>query len=154
MAIELQVAKACEHEKIPPVGWFNDWFEIILDQVGDPRRNLEVSVRICDSEESCALNRNYRGIDKPTNVLSFPANIDLKDFSHVLGDLAICWDVLSTESRDQNKDLVDHASHLFIHGILHLLGYTHDDARLASFMEKIEIETLARQNVADPYRGL
>ena len=45
MAIELQVAKACEHEKIPPVGWFNDWFEIVLDQVGDPRRNLEVSVR-------------------------------------------------------------------------------------------------------------
>lgn len=151
MLIELQIANECDREEIPDPSWFSEWFEILLDEIGCQRESLEVSVRICGIEESRLLNRNYRSIDKPTNVLSFPAEFESEEFSYLLGDLVICWDLLIAESRDQRKTLLDHASHLFIHGLLHLLGYTHEEDALASQMEKVEIETLARRNIRDPY---
>ncbi len=151
MLIELQIANECDREEIPDPSWFSEWFEILLDEIGCQRESLEVSVRICGIEESRLLNRNYRSIDKPTNVLSFPAEFESEEFSYLLGDLVICWDLLIAESRDQRKTLLDHASHLFIHGLLHLLGYTHEEDALAHQMEKVEIETLARRNIRDPY---
>ena len=151
MLIELQIANECDREEIPDSSWFSEWFEILLDEIGCQRESLEVSIRICGIEESRLLNRNYRSIDKPTNVLSFPAELESEEFSYLLGDLVICWDLLIAESRDQRKTLLDHASHLFIHGLLHLLGYTHEEDALASQMEKVEIETLARRNIRDPY---
>jgi len=151
MPIELQVANECNFEEIPETAWFDDWFGVVLDEIEDRRKNLEVSIRICGVDESRLLNRNYRSIDKPTNVLSFPADIESEEFSHVLGDLVICWDLLIAESRDQNKTLMDHASHLLVHGLLHLLGYTHEEDKLAARMEKIEIEALNRRNISNPY---
>jgi len=151
MLIELQIADECDSQEIPDVAWFNEWFEIVLDEIGCLRESLEVSIRICGIEESRSLNLNYRSIDKPTNVLSFPAELESEQFSYVLGDLVICWDLLIAESRDQHKALLDHASHLFIHGLLHLLGYTHEEDALASQMERVEVETLARRKVSDPY---
>ena len=151
MLIELQIADECDSQEIPDLAWFNEWFEIVLEEVGCLRESLEVSVRICGIEESRSLNRNYRSIDKPTNVLSFPAELESEQFSYVLGDLVICWDLLIAESRDQHKKLLDHTSHLFIHGLLHLLGYTHEEEALASQMERVEVEALARRNVSDPY---
>ena len=151
MPIELQVAAECKFEEIPGIDWFNEWLEIVLDAAGDLRENLEVSIRICGIDESCSLNGNYRSINKPTNVLSFPADIESEEFSYVLGDLVICWDLLIAESRDQNKAVVDHASHLLVHGLLHLLGYTHEEDQLAKQMEEIEIEALARRHITNPY---
>ena len=151
MPIELQVANECDFEEIPEKTWFDEWFGVVLDEIGDERKNLEVSVRICAVDESRFLNLNYRSIDKPTNVLSFPADIESEEFSHVLGDLVICWDLLIAESRDQNKTLTDHASHLLIHGLLHLLGFTHEEDNLATQMENIEIEVLGKRNISNPY---
>ena len=153
MPIELQVANECDFEEIPEKAWFDEWFGVVLDEIADERKNLEVSVRICGVDESRFLNLNYRSIDKPTNVLSFPADIESEEFSHVLGDLVICWDLLIAESRGQNKTLMDHASHLLIHGLLHLLGFTHEKDNLATQMEKIEIEILGKRNISNPYEG-
>ena len=98
----------------------------------------EMCVRLCDEAESQALNRDYRDRDKPTNVLP-------------LGDLAICWPIVVQEARQQYKTTSHHLSHLFIHGVLHLMGWDHEAPAEALAMEKIECAALAQLNIADPY---
>ncbi len=116
----------------------------------------ELLIRIVDTVESQDLNRDYRGKDKPTNVLSFPSELPeylIEELGcHPLGDLVICWPVVEQEAGDQGKAVLDHLAHLVIHGSLHLLGYDHElgDAE-AEAMEALERQALAALGINDPY---
>jgi probable rRNA maturation factor len=92
------------------------------------------------------LNAQFRGMDRPTNVLSFPSNE-----TAYLGDVAISYGTLAREARDQGKQFAAHAAHLAIHGVLHLLGHDHVVDKEAAAMEAIEVRLLARLGIADPY---
>ena len=115
----------------------------------DPDR--VVVVRICHDNESAELNGQYLGKHYPTNVLSFPFD-DSDKRSVPLGNLAICWSVLVRESLDQGKSLLDHLAHLFLLGGLHLLNFDHQTESSAEQMEAIEIRTLAKMQIDNPYR--
>lgn len=123
-------------------------------QLEDARLRREVCVRVCDADESQALNEQYRGKDNPTNVLSFPADpalADLAEHDAPLGDLAVCWPVVLAEAAAQDKAPADHLLHLFVHGVLHLLGFDHEHEQEARDMEQLEVQILARLGIADPY---
>ena len=92
-----------------------------------------------------ALNRDFRGKDKPTNVLSFPGR------DGYAGDIAIAYGVTAREAKAAAKSLADHATHLVVHGVLHLAGYDHERPKDASVMEPLEVKILKRLGVADPY---
>ncbi len=115
------------------------------------RLAAEVCIRICERAASQALNREYRERDNPTNVLSFPAEVDLPAELSLLGDIALCWPIVITEAQVQGKPLTAHAAHLTVHGVLHLAGYDHQDEAEAEEMEAMECTILARLNIANPY---
>ncbi|HLH12765.1 MAG TPA: rRNA maturation RNase YbeY [Methylovirgula sp.] len=108
----------------------------------------ELSVLLCDDAFIRGLNRQWRGQDKPTNVLSFPA---ATTFTPALGDIAIAYETTAQEAAAEGKSLSDHFIHLLIHGFLHLIGYDHRDEAEAAVMEKLEREVLAELGIADPY---
>lgn len=107
---------------------------------------LECAVLLTDAVEMQSLNARWRGQDKPTNVLSFPAPDGFGQ-----GDIALGYEVVAEEARAQGKSLTAHATHLLVHGFLHLLGYDHMDEADAKAMEVREREILAQLNIADPY---
>ena len=111
----------------------------------------EVALRLVGPAESRRLNRHYRGKDKPTNVLSFPARIAPAVTPRPLGDLVICPQVLKREAREQGKAERAHWAHLVVHGVLHLLGYDHEDDGDARRMERREVTVLRRLGFANPY---
>ncbi len=114
----------------------------------------QLGVRVVGRAESRRLNARYRGRDKPTNVLSFPAAaLPARSPERPLGDLVICPDVLRAEARDQGKSLRAHWAHLIVHGALHLVGYDHERASDAARMERREISVLRRLGFANPYRS-
>jgi len=105
----------------------------------------DLCVVLADDELQRQLNRDYRGRDKPTNVLSFdgaPA---------ALGDVVLALETVAAEAQQQGKRLADHVAHLVVHGVLHLMGYDHEKQSEASRMERLEIEILDRLGVANPY---
>jgi len=112
----------------------------------------ELSIRIVSIEESQSLNAQYRGKDKPTNVLSFES--DLPDFvpSAFLGDLVICAQIVANEALEQQKTLEHHWAHMCIHGMLHLMGLDHIQDADAHEMESLEITILAKLGIDDPYQ--
>jgi len=113
-----------------------------------------VSVLLVSSAESQRLNAEWRGKDKPTNVLSFPFEMPeglLTDSEELLGDLVICPDVLVTESDEQQKLLADHFTHMLVHGLLHLQGYDHEQEDEAQVMEQMEIDILRQVGLENPY---
>ena len=120
---------------------------------------IEISVRLTDDAEVGSLNARYRHKDKPTNVLSFPmvqpdlldgvANTD--DGEVLLGDIVLAYGVCAAEAEERGIAIEDHATHLIVHGTLHLLGYDHIRHPEAEAMEAIEIDALASLGLADPY---
>jgi probable rRNA maturation factor len=108
-------------------------------------------LRIVGSAESRRLDREYRGKDKPTNVLSFPASAEERVATGALGDLVICAPVVAREAREQGKTLGAHWAHMVVHGTLHLLGYDHEGPRDARAMESLEVEILRGLGFHDPY---
>lgn len=108
----------------------------------------ELTLRIVDAEESRALNRDFRGKDAPTNVLSFGYN----DFPGVLGDIVICADVVAREAAEQGKAAAAHWTHMVIHGCLHLQGFDHECDADAARMEAKETAILARLGFGNPYQ--
>jgi probable rRNA maturation factor len=121
---------------------------------GGVRRPGELAVVLADNRLSRKLNRTWRGKDKPTNVLSFPAVEDRarpKDAPRLLGDVVLAGGVVAAEAEAQGKRLSAHLTHLVVHGVLHLLGHDHERARDAQRMEKLEIRILHDLGVANPY---
>ncbi len=120
---------------------------------------VEIAVRLTDDIEVQALNRDFRGKDKPTNVLSFPqvqddlleslANSD--DGEILLGDIVLARETCMREAEEKGVSVVDHATHLIIHGTLHLVGYDHMDDASATAMEALEVKALASLGIANPY---
>jgi probable rRNA maturation factor len=108
-------------------------------------RNTELTIRVVGAAESRKLNRTWRRKDKPTNVLSFAAE------APVLGDLAICAPVVAREAREQGKLPSAHWAHMVVHGVLHLLGYDHENDRDAQRMEAREANILAQLGMPNPY---
>jgi len=116
------------------------------------RRRLELCVRLSDDPELRRLNHVYRGKDKPTNVLSFPAEADAPRGQPLhLGDVALSLTTLRREAREQRKPLSHHFCHLVVHGVLHLAGYDHETEAEAAEMEPLEVRILAGLSIADPY---
>ncbi|MGE3293403.1 MAG: rRNA maturation RNase YbeY [Geminicoccaceae bacterium] len=115
----------------------------------------EVSVVLADDRLVIELNRDYRGIDRPTNVLSFPSgSMELApgQGQALLGDVVVAVETVRREAAAQDRSVADHLVHLVVHGTLHLLGYDHEADDEAEVMERREVELLAGLGVADPYR--
>jgi probable rRNA maturation factor len=112
----------------------------------------ELAIVLTDDSAMRVLNRQWRGKDEPTNVLSFPAAERQPDAPVLLGDIVIAYETTAREAAAENKPLMDHLAHLAVHGFLHLLGYDHEAAKEAAAMERLEIAILARLGVCDPYR--
>ena len=118
----------------------------------DPRKDREVSLCLTDDADMRALNARWRGVDRPTNVLSFPAAQREGTLNGpTLGDIALAYETLTREAEDLGSPLADHYRHLLAHGFLHLIGYDHQTDKDAGRMEALEIRILARLGVADPY---
>ncbi len=115
-----------------------------------PAGGAEVSLLFCDDARMRVLNRDFRGKDKPTNVLSFPGP-DLPEPAPVLGDIALGYETILREAGEQRKSFTDHSRHMVVHGFLHLLGYDHETEAEASEMEAMEIRILQRLGIANPY---
>ena len=111
----------------------------------------ELAIRFVDAEEGRALNRDYRGKDYATNVLTFAYTED-EESETTQADIVLCTDVLEREAQEQKKPLEAHAAHLVVHGVLHAQGYDHEDAAEAEEMESIETEILAALGYPDPYK--
>jgi len=111
-----------------------------------PSRSL--TILLGDDAQLRALNQSFRGRDKPTNVLSFPGSFTEPNY---IGDIAMAYGVIRRESHAQEKAFAVHAAHLAAHGVLHLLGYDHEDASEARLMEGLETALLAKLGIADPY---
>ena len=123
---------------------------------GTALAQAEVSILLSDDEKLRALNKQYRNIDKPTNVLSF-ASLDenetapSNEMPQLLGDIVIAYETTLSEAEQEDKKLADHLSHLIVHGILHLLGHDHETHAQAELMEALETSTLAGLGISDPY---
>ena len=113
--------------------------------------NAEISVVFCDDAFIRGLNRKWRGIDKPANVLSFPAGGDPAS-APLLGDIVIAFETASRQALDAGKPLRDHAAHLLVHGFLHLIGHDHVAAAEAETMEALERAILGRLGIACPFQ--
>jgi probable rRNA maturation factor len=116
----------------------------------------ELAVMLTDDAGIRTLNLNWRGIDKPTNVLSFPAlqptgPAGPEDAPRMLGDIAIAYQTTRSEADDEQKPFDHHLSHLAVHGFLHLIGYDHEKDDDAEAMESLETEILAQLGIPDPY---
>lgn len=113
---------------------------------------LEVAIRLVENEEIAALNRDYRGKDYATNVLSFPCDWDVPESPRLLGDIVIAPQVINQEALEQGKTAEAHWAHICLHGLLHLLGYDHIEEAEAEEMEAAERQILAVLGFADPYQ--
>jgi probable rRNA maturation factor len=132
--------------------------ESAFPQLAETDRAVEISVTLTGDEQVRALNAEWRGKDKPTNVLSFPmaderdltrANIDGPEL--LLGDIILAHGICEAEAADKGVSFEQHATHLLVHGTLHLLGYDHHDDAQAEDMEAREARALARLGIANPY---
>ena len=155
MSVRTDVQRAAEEDSTPDDAFIATWVTRAIEAAWDSG-DSEVSVRIVDAAEIRVLNRDYRGKDNPTNVLSFPAG-DVAglpdDEPSPLGDIVVCASVVQDESAAQGKATPDHWAHMLVHGALHLLGYDHESEEEAETMEALEIEILAAHGVGDPYKA-
>ena len=147
MIIDLQIA--CEEESgLPTAEQIEQWATAAVQPQSD---EVEMTVRIVDEAESHVLNLNYRGKDRPTNVLSFPFECPDEVELPLLGDLVICRQVVEREAQEQDKPVMAHWAHMVVHGSLHLLGYDHIEDDEAEEMESLETQIMTGLGFADPY---
>ena len=148
--LSLSVGYAAPRAGVPSSASFRRWAEATL-RGARRRKATELSIRIVDTPEGRALNRDYRGKDYATNVLSFPAELPPGVALPLIGDLAICAPVVAREAAEQGKAPRDHWAHMTVHRVLHLLGYDHLEDAEAEAMEALETRILAGLGIADPY---
>ena len=144
--VDVQYAMAVDG--IPGEEAIREW---VLLALPEQKKEAELTVRIVDEAEITALNRQYRGKDGPTNVLSFPYEDISGVATRLLGDIVICAPVVASEAVAQDKPLDAHWAHIVVHGVLHLLGYDHQHDDHAHQMEAREAELLASLGYAHPY---
>lgn len=147
---QVDIQTASEGINAPDDDSFKRWVEAALS-AASANLESELSIRIVDNGESQELNQRYRGIDKPTNVLSFACEIPEEVDINLLGDLVICHTVVEQEAKEQNKSIESHWAHMVIHGTLHLLGYDHIDDHEAEDMEKLETDIMNALGYENPY---
>lgn len=128
-----------------------NWVSAAVRSGSDDLTTQEVCIRLINEEESQRLNLEYRGTNRPTNVLSFPLQAPLEDGGVLLGDVVICAPVVRTEAAAQQKSEKAHWAHMVVHGVLHLQGYDHIDERGTEEMEALEKQILAKLGFPDPY---
>ena len=167
MKLNVTVQFAHRRLGVPHPHSLSEWASAAAAQQS-ARTTADLTIRVVGAAESRRLNRTWRGKDKPTNVLSFPADFTEPhpgragkgraaatrsgaDNDTPLGDLAICAPVVAREAREQGKLPTAHWAHMVIHGVLHLLGYDHENDRDAELMEAREVKLLARFGYPDPY---
>jgi probable rRNA maturation factor len=150
MAIILDIQSASSSEDAPDEQSIKRWVSAAL---GSKTGDTELSVRIVDEHESQQLNETYRGASGPTNVLSFPFDADIPEPLPLIGDIVICAPVVAKEAKQQNKKLKAHWAHMIIHGVLHLLGYDHQNDPDAVIMETLETEIMQKLGFPPPYIG-
>ncbi len=144
MSVEVQLAAPAH--RLPKVRDFHRWAQQALQgERGD------LCVRVVDADESQALNGRYRGIDAPTNVLSFPAAASQPGEAGLLGDIVVCAPVVEAEAAQQRRAPAEHFAHMVVHGVLHLRGHDHEAADEAEAMEKLETAILGELGIADPH---
>lgn len=152
--LDIAVGYATARRGVPAAASFRRWATAALT---GRIREADLAIRIVGEDEGQALNRHYRGKDYATNVLSFPAELPegLPEGVRLplLGDLVLCAPVVAREAGEQGKALNAHYAHLTVHGVLHLLGWDHENTAEAEAMEQLEREILAQLGVADPYAG-
>jgi len=149
-ALSLWIKNEAGRRGVPLKPSFRRWIAAIPDL--RRRRNVEVNLLIVGTAAGKRYNRDFRGRDYATNVLSFPYQPLPGEKTGLLGDLVICAPVVAREAREQGKALRDHYAHLSVHGVLHLLGYDHELSQAdAERMEALERRILARLGIADPY---
>ncbi|MCK5336881.1 MAG: rRNA maturation RNase YbeY [Gammaproteobacteria bacterium] len=150
--LDLVIQNQQEECEIPSQELMQKWAEQALMDDND----VQVTLRIVTAEESRQLNNDYRGKDKPTNVLSFPMEMPeelIKEMEvSLLGDLVICAQVVAQESLQQKKNEDAHWAHMLVHGMLHLQGYDHIEDAEAELMEQQEIKILNQLGFDDPYQ--
>ena len=122
---------------------------VLSDQGED---NLNINLKFVSSSEMKKLNKDFRNKSFDTNVLSFPVSKEIQEISGELGDIAMSIPYIKTESQNLNRDVEDHMMHLLAHGILHLLGFDHNQDKDANIMESQEIKYLENFNIANPYK--
>jgi probable rRNA maturation factor len=166
--IDVAVQYAAGRSGVPHASSLAKWAHAAYDagRASSKRSaTAELTIRIVGAAESRQLNRTWRGKDKPTNVLSFPVDpragvrkeahiaraYGLGPSASVFGDLAICAPVVAREAREQGKEARAHWAHMVIHGVLHLLGYDHENDRDARRMESLEKRVLAQMGYPNPY---
>lgn len=163
MKLAVTVQMASSRRGVPHARSLNRWAQAACAH-HSPRgeRELALTIRIVGAAESRRLNRTWRNKDKPTNVLSFPgtplapgdngvpSRLSTKEFSE-LGDLAICAPVVAREASEQGKPAQAHWAHMVVHGVLHLLGFDHENDRDATVMEAREMKILAQFGYPNPY---
>lgn len=148
---DLHLSYAVPRLGLPAAASFRRWTDAALTGARH-RKPAEISLRIVGTREGRALNLRYRGKDYATNVLSFPAELPRGIQSPLLGDIVICASVVTREAREQSKSARDHYAHLTVHGVLHLLGFDHQNDKDAARMEALETRVLAALGVSNPYR--
>jgi probable rRNA maturation factor len=146
--LDVSVSYAAPRTGVPAAASFRKWVAAALHS---RIREADLAIRIVDAREGQSLNRHYRGKDYATNVLSFPADLPEGVKLPLLGDLVICAPVVAREAEEQGKPVVAHYAHLTVHGVLHLLGWDHEDDKDAEAMEQLEREILAGLGLPDPY---
>ena len=148
MTIILDIQSASSSEDAPDDQSIKRWVSAVLDsKTGD----TELSVRIVEEDEGKALNEPYRGASGPTNVLSFPFDEKTPEPLPRIGDIVVCAPVVAREAEQQNKALNAHWAHMIIHGVLHLLGYDHQNENDANLMESLETEIMQGLGFPPPY---
>ena len=139
--LSLTVQYGVRGRGVPTPAQLRRWARAALE------RDAHVTVRIVGDAEARSLNRAFRGKDRPTNVLTFV----MSDEPRLAGDLALCAPLIAREARAQRKTAAAHYAHLVVHGVLHLQGYDHGNARDARVMEQLETRIVTRLGYPDPY---
>lgn len=152
MSYQIDIEINSSNSQIPTADNIERWISAALSS--DKLAEAEVSVYIVDEAESQSLNAQYRGKNKPTNVLSFPADIPEEVGIPLLGDLVVCAPVVAREAEEQGKSLEAHWAHMLVHGTLHLLGYDHIEDDEAEAMESLETELITQMNFPAPYADI
>ena len=143
-----------EGDNLPSFEHVSEWASTAL---GGLKEDADLSVVLVGPDESQQLNHEFRGKDKPTNVLSFPFEVHEElvgmdiDMGNTIGDLIICVPVVEKEAQEQNKPIMHHWAHMVVHGCLHLIGYDHIKDDEAEVMENLERQILAKLGIDAPY---